>query len=358
MSRKSYRPLSFSLLHVLASAAAALAQTEPLPEPHYPARVPPSLSQWELSVAGIQGGPNNIHPVRVWSDGRLESVWLNTPGRGLYITSRMSPQDCATLFKGVREAINRMTFDKPLTGHFTWDAPLLEVRLSSGSRAIRLLFDIEAPREMDFDIPLAQGFEVLKRVRSFPVPHRFPQEPRRADPEEAAAAAGAGSPDWMNVDLEMVSKTQSFRITVYNPRDNPKDRYERGERESRSGMDLVIAQGKPGEAPMPRAVALSDAERAQFLEDVRTIVNQFELHDPKPGEAASELRCVVGIHGWKRQMDVEFQVNDALPQEWRTRIARMADLAHEKDGRIPSSRLLLGGQAPEVAAPENPPGDR
>ncbi|MGE5192475.1 MAG: hypothetical protein ACM3U2_08220 [Deltaproteobacteria bacterium] len=332
---------------VFTHTAVAMADPAPSAGSEVPAKVPARLAQWELSVAGVPSGPASIRPIRIFSNGRYECDQVVQDSAGLRVKvhqGTVNERDRSILFTAARETFNRMTFSKPIVGKGTADAPDCEVRLSSGSRAMRAVLDEEAPAQMGFDAPLAQGLLAVNRISRIHRPARSDfGEPVRSSaklqsqvPHGRDATVPAEAADWSSVYTRVILPDRDVKLTVYNPNDNPDDRYRRGYERSRNEMEIEIGKGGDKVPPVRRSVAVSKVDRDAFFEDVRVIVNQFELHDPRHDEAKGDVRCLVGIDGWLRRLEVEFKVNDALPGEWRTRVSRMVELGHRNDDAFPT----------------------
>ena len=197
---------------------------------------------------------------------------------------------------------------------------------------------------MGFDAPLAHGLLVVNRISRIHRPARSEfDEPVRSSaqlqsqlPRGRAATVPAESADWSSVYTRIILPDRDIKLTVYNPNDNPDDRYRRGYKRSRNDMEIAIGKGGPEVPPVRRSVAVSEEDRRACFEDVRLIVNQFEFHDPKHEESKGALRCLVGIDGWLRHLEVEFKVNDALPGEWRIRVSRILELGHRNADGFPT----------------------
>jgi hypothetical protein len=272
------------------------------------------------------------------------------------------------LFTAARETLISFNFVDPVIGHGTDDAAQYAIRLASGPRAIRVVFDRQEPAHMRFDRPLAEGLRVLNRISGELRPeYYFHFYPERLSPQRRVQRPAAGrepvpglSADWSSVSLEFVSQDGRFAARVYNPNDNPNDRYQRGYNErghkrplsdSRNDMEISIRENDAVKTPEPRAVAISDADRKSFFEDIRVILNQFELHDPKEGEDEGEVRCFVRIDGCCRDLEVEFKLNDALSDDWRVRISRILEIGHRHDKAFPTIRDLTRSDPLERSAP-------
>ena len=120
-----------------------------LPGEEILAKVPARLEEWALSFAGVSGGPATVRPVRIFSDGRYECDEVVSDGKvvGVKVHSgTLSDRDRDMAFAATCEVFNPFTFS-PLAGgtdgRGTDDAANYGLRLSSGSRAIRLVFDPE-----------------------------------------------------------------------------------------------------------------------------------------------------------------------------------------------------------------------
>jgi hypothetical protein len=125
---------------VFTHIAVATADPAPTADSEVPAKVPAGLAQWELSVAGVPNGPASIRPVRIFSNGRYECDQVVQDSAGLRVKvhqGTLNERDGNVLFTAARETFNRMTFSQPMVGKGTDDAPMYEIRLSSGSRAMR-----------------------------------------------------------------------------------------------------------------------------------------------------------------------------------------------------------------------------
>jgi hypothetical protein len=349
-----------------------------------PAKVPPSLSQWELSVEGVRGGHRaNIRPICVFSDGRCEcEAWelsrelsdlppVHFPPpwdklllgdavvhKGTLVVRKgtLNDQDRTDLFTAAAVTFNSVNFIEPVIGEGPWDVPQYDIRLASGSRAMRVVLDRTVPEHMGFDIPLARGFRVLNRICHELRPENqtsvrtwfrvYSPDRRVQRPAPGREPVPGLSADWMSVSFEITSQGCRMKAEVHNPNDNPNDRYKRGYNErghKRSKNDMEISIGFDSEWVPPRSVAISDRDRNSFFEDARFILNQFELHDPNDGEDEGDMRCIVRIDGWLRDLEVEFKLNDALSDDWRSRIFRILEICHRYDEAFPTLGNLSGG---------------
>src|SRR5579863_3119094 len=106
-------------------------------------------------------------------------------------------------------------------------------------------------------------------------------------------------------------------------------------------METTFIEHGDAGLPNKRVAALFGADRQKVFNSVRVILNEFEMHDARQEEAEGDLRCIVGIDGWLRHMEVEFKINDALPQRWRSRISEIVELGHRKDEKFPTMSELL-----------------
>jgi hypothetical protein len=187
-----------------------------------PRKVPPSLLQWELLATkeGVRES-GRLCTVTVFSDGRCEP-W----DKGV-VHSTLNEQLRIAVFTAARDTFNSMNFVMPVVPGPTWDAADYDLRLASGSRAMRVRFDQAAPEHMGFANSLDQGFRVLNgRSREFRrcYPPRYGSPPRR----QALRPAGGRelvpglSADWISVSMEIISQGCKMKVTVYNPKEMAK----------------------------------------------------------------------------------------------------------------------------------------
>ena len=362
MARKCLKVADLLVFFASLQSVVAIADPAPLAHSQVPEKVPVRLSQWEITVAAV-GARESIRPVRIFSDGRVacDEVWdgaTSAPKLRIH-QGALGDRDRDVVFAAARSAFNRVSLSDSLG--FTFDAAMYKIGLSSGSRAMRVVLDEGVPAKLNFDAPLASGLGVTNRIiRKYGDGREFnPNRLRRgrlltgSQPiplRGSHAAVPLVGADWSRVYVKMILPDCLAQLTVYNPNVNQGVMYGRDE-QSRNDMEISIVKGSPKNPPKPQSVAISVDDRKQFFADIAMIVNQFELHDPRDEEGTGNRRCVVGIAGASSEMEVEFKINDALPEDWRTRISRMLDLGHRKDESVPTLRDLTGNNPPAQAVP-------
>jgi len=361
----AFRTLLLSLLLFLEVCVAA-ADPGSTAEPLMRSKVQKDLAQWEFAVSKVRAAFDKVRPVRVSGDGRYECEDADSHGALEVHKGTLSDADRHMAFTAAIDAFNGISFADPVYGSGTDDAGMYDLRLSSGSRSIHLVMDEVVPQQMKFEASLIRGFQVLNKIsrkhgrsRHFPEregPPSGPQSTRVASHPMIPTIVAA---DWSRVSFTIVSKDQSNQITVSNPSDDPDDRFRRRYRgPKRADMDITITAADQTGRAMPRAVALSNDERETVFHDVRGILNQFELRSLTDEENTGDVRCVIGIAGWLRELDVEFPLNDTLPQDWRARISRLAELGHRKDEKFPGVIEFPRASKPKASEGENLPRGR
>lgn len=336
---------SFRFLAALLVVGVSVAASEPQSASGARASttVPPGLSQWELTVSQ-RGAFSTIRPIKVRSDGRYECEELVQDNKGSKTISHagvLSQRDCAAVFTAAMIAFNRVTFAE---SSVTWDVGPIVLRLCSGSRALEVAldeFDFEA---LELDASFRRGIQVLNSIirRHRKSPREFTDRTEstrsrsvRVSPTRRAVVPES-SPAWQSIQVRIVSKTQDVLLRVRNPDDPQIRRYN-----WTTDMDVSIVAEGQGDHRTPRRLASTDDERRTFLDCAQVILNQFELHEPREEEAKGEVRCIVQISAGT-SMHVEFQINDALPADWRSHLARIVEIGRRKDDSFPVIPGLSG----------------
>jgi hypothetical protein len=300
-----------------------------------PERVPATLSAWQIRIDG-PGGPSTVRPVKVFNDGRYEWQGWNLQGDPVIASGTLNEGDCRAVFEAAREACNHLPFGQQLTGRGTDDAPLYKLRLSSGSRAIALWMDYGFPMKAEFQEPFYRGMNVVDRVLSANQSRnrwdfdRFGPS-RTGLPDPARNQIPADPLGLSRIYFRYSAPEGEVRISLTLAKNDTNDAdAPRGRSAWPPTLSIRETSGSPLDRTTKREVRSPEAV-AQYYEDARMLINEFRLQDPKPGEVEGKATCDVGIDAPNRGLQVEFKVNEALPEEWRTRVSRIVELGRRKE---------------------------